>query len=180
MGDGAVLAPDSFLMKGEEIAPGGRWGGNPAIAIFDTVDDLPDALRPASDRPGHTRPVADRPAAVPSRLRLAAVALGALIVLALSGGTAVVVGVRVPFGPAAHTSAVPAVAPPAPAPAPSAAPAPTAVPTTAARATATKAPAKRTTARATSATTKPRATRASTRTTTSARSASTTTDGDQR
>lgn len=30
MGDGAVLAPDSFLMKGEEIPPHARWGGNPA------------------------------------------------------------------------------------------------------------------------------------------------------
>ena len=30
MGDGSVLAPDSFLMKGEEIPPGERWGGNPA------------------------------------------------------------------------------------------------------------------------------------------------------
>jgi len=30
MGEGAVLAADSFLMKGEEIPPRGRWGGNPA------------------------------------------------------------------------------------------------------------------------------------------------------
>jgi non-ribosomal peptide synthetase-like protein len=30
MGDGAVLAPDSFLMKGEEIPEHARWGGNPA------------------------------------------------------------------------------------------------------------------------------------------------------
>jgi len=30
MGDGAVLAADSFLMKGETIPPGTRWGGNPA------------------------------------------------------------------------------------------------------------------------------------------------------
>ncbi|MCS0636862.1 phosphopantetheine-binding protein [Streptomyces sp. LP05-1] len=30
MGEGAVLAPDSFLMKGEEVPPGARWGGNPA------------------------------------------------------------------------------------------------------------------------------------------------------
>jgi non-ribosomal peptide synthetase-like protein len=30
MGDGAVLAPDSFLMKGEEMPPHARWGGNPA------------------------------------------------------------------------------------------------------------------------------------------------------
>ena len=44
MGDGAVLAPDSFLMKGEEIAPHGNWGGNPAIEIFDSIDDLRDVL----------------------------------------------------------------------------------------------------------------------------------------
>ena len=30
MGDGAVLAADSFLMKGEMIPPVTRWGGNPA------------------------------------------------------------------------------------------------------------------------------------------------------
>ena len=30
MGEGSVLAPDSFLMKGEEIPPHARWGGNPA------------------------------------------------------------------------------------------------------------------------------------------------------
>jgi len=30
MGDGSVLAPDSFLMKGEEIPAHARWGGNPA------------------------------------------------------------------------------------------------------------------------------------------------------
>ena len=30
IGDGAVLAPDSFLMKGEEVPPRAQWGGNPA------------------------------------------------------------------------------------------------------------------------------------------------------
>jgi non-ribosomal peptide synthetase-like protein len=30
MGDGAVLAPDSFLMKGEEVPAHARWEGNPA------------------------------------------------------------------------------------------------------------------------------------------------------
>jgi non-ribosomal peptide synthetase-like protein len=30
VGDGAVLAPDSFLMKGEDVPAGSRWGGNPA------------------------------------------------------------------------------------------------------------------------------------------------------
>ena len=35
MGDGAVLAPDSFLMKGEEVPQHARWGGNPAREIPD-------------------------------------------------------------------------------------------------------------------------------------------------
>ncbi|MFF4759231.1 Pls/PosA family non-ribosomal peptide synthetase [Streptomyces sp. NPDC001292] len=30
LGDGAVLAPDSFLMKGEEVPANAEWGGNPA------------------------------------------------------------------------------------------------------------------------------------------------------
>jgi non-ribosomal peptide synthetase-like protein len=30
MGDGAVLAADAFLMKGEEVPPHARWAGNPA------------------------------------------------------------------------------------------------------------------------------------------------------
>ncbi|HEX4247605.1 MAG TPA: Pls/PosA family non-ribosomal peptide synthetase, partial [Pseudonocardia sp.] len=30
IGDGAVLAPDSFLMKGEEVPERAEWGGNPA------------------------------------------------------------------------------------------------------------------------------------------------------
>ncbi|MFI1440775.1 Pls/PosA family non-ribosomal peptide synthetase [Streptomyces fructofermentans] len=34
MGDGAVLAPDSFLMKGEEVPPRARWGGNPASGTW--------------------------------------------------------------------------------------------------------------------------------------------------
>jgi non-ribosomal peptide synthetase-like protein len=33
MGDGATLAPDSFLMKGEEMPGQARWGGNPARAM---------------------------------------------------------------------------------------------------------------------------------------------------
>ncbi|MGY4951525.1 Pls/PosA family non-ribosomal peptide synthetase [Streptomyces nigrescens] len=33
MGDGAVLAPDSFLMKGEAVPPDAHWGGNPARQI---------------------------------------------------------------------------------------------------------------------------------------------------
>ncbi|MET1035353.1 MAG: Pls/PosA family non-ribosomal peptide synthetase [Arthrobacter sp.] len=37
MGDGSVLAPDSFLMKGEEIPAHERWGGNPAEALTDST-----------------------------------------------------------------------------------------------------------------------------------------------
>jgi len=33
VGDGSVLAPDSFVMKGEEIPRRARWGGNPAREI---------------------------------------------------------------------------------------------------------------------------------------------------
>ena len=40
MGDGAVLAPDSFLMKGEEIPPHAQWGGNPAGEMRDTMATL--------------------------------------------------------------------------------------------------------------------------------------------
>ncbi len=35
IGDGAMLDPDSFLMKGEEIVPYARWRGNPAREIRD-------------------------------------------------------------------------------------------------------------------------------------------------
>ncbi|MEU9760533.1 Pls/PosA family non-ribosomal peptide synthetase [Streptomyces sp. NPDC047987] len=41
MGTGAVLAPDSFLMKGEEVPQHARWGGNPATE-----------MRQAPDQPG--------------------------------------------------------------------------------------------------------------------------------
>jgi non-ribosomal peptide synthetase-like protein len=33
VGDGTLLEPDSFLMKGQETAPGSRWGGNPAVEL---------------------------------------------------------------------------------------------------------------------------------------------------
>src|SRR5882757_9944739 len=33
MGEGAELAPDSFLMKGEEVPEHSRWGGNPASEL---------------------------------------------------------------------------------------------------------------------------------------------------
>lgn len=33
LGDGAVLAPDSFLMKGESVPANALWGGNPATQI---------------------------------------------------------------------------------------------------------------------------------------------------
>ncbi|MFD9220125.1 Pls/PosA family non-ribosomal peptide synthetase [Streptomyces sp. NPDC060064] len=41
IGDGAVLAPDSFLMKGEEIPQHTGWGGNPAREMRDNKAHLP-------------------------------------------------------------------------------------------------------------------------------------------
>ncbi|MEV0372442.1 Pls/PosA family non-ribosomal peptide synthetase [Streptomyces sp. NPDC050636] len=38
MGDGSVLAPDSFLMKGEEVPQHAQWGGNPATEMRDAPD----------------------------------------------------------------------------------------------------------------------------------------------
>jgi non-ribosomal peptide synthetase-like protein len=38
MGDGAVLAADSFLMKGEEMPPREQWGGNPAKMSKQSAD----------------------------------------------------------------------------------------------------------------------------------------------
>ena len=121
IGDGAVLAPDSFLMKGEEIAPRGHWGGNPAIEIFDSIHDLRDVLvvdderiRPASAL--SRLPDTDRARDLDRRpgrrlVRVAAsTALASLIVLALSGGVAVAVGVPMPPRSASAFPMLPAVA----------------------------------------------------------------------
>ena len=40
MGDGAVLAADSFLMKGEEMPPSALWGGNPAKKMREHSADM--------------------------------------------------------------------------------------------------------------------------------------------
>ncbi|WP_237538313.1 Pls/PosA family non-ribosomal peptide synthetase, partial [Streptomyces sp. SID486] len=58
MGDGSVLAPDSFLMKGEEVPPNAQWGGNPAV-------DMPETgRRPGT--PGRALPAAGATAAATS------------------------------------------------------------------------------------------------------------------
>jgi non-ribosomal peptide synthetase-like protein len=186
IGDGAVLAPDSFLMKGEEIAPHGHWGGNPAIEVFDTLHDLRDVLGPAatglSGRPdgGWAEPWG--PEGRPGRrgparrvLRLAApAALGTLIVLALSGGTAVATGMSTPFGPAV-AAPVPTVAVPAtPAPSSAPVPGPPVESTVAPKPTATAAPVKRRISRPNSTSTRTTARAATTATTTAAATSATT------
>ncbi len=45
MGDGAQLAADAFLMKGEEVPPHARWEGNPASQVNMTT--FPGATKPA-------------------------------------------------------------------------------------------------------------------------------------
>ncbi|MFD4790642.1 Pls/PosA family non-ribosomal peptide synthetase [Streptomyces sp. NPDC058459] len=57
MGDGARLAPDSFLMKGEEVPAHARWGGNPAV-------EMPEAApRPAGTGRRTPQPSVDSAAA---------------------------------------------------------------------------------------------------------------------
>jgi non-ribosomal peptide synthetase-like protein len=56
MGEGSVLAPDSFLMKGEEIPQLARWGGNPARELR---ENHLHACR--TGQPNHSDP-RDRPA----------------------------------------------------------------------------------------------------------------------
>jgi non-ribosomal peptide synthetase-like protein len=45
MGDGAVLATDSFLMKGEEMPPHALWGGVPATEMREQSAALPLQVR---------------------------------------------------------------------------------------------------------------------------------------
>jgi non-ribosomal peptide synthetase-like protein len=40
MGDDTVLVAGSFLMKGEEMPPNARWGGNPAEKVRENSGDL--------------------------------------------------------------------------------------------------------------------------------------------
>ncbi|MFF4213959.1 Pls/PosA family non-ribosomal peptide synthetase [Streptomyces sp. NPDC001796] len=45
LGDGAVLAADSFLMKGEVVPQNSRWGGNPARELERGHDDVVGSIR---------------------------------------------------------------------------------------------------------------------------------------
>jgi non-ribosomal peptide synthetase-like protein len=73
MGDGAELASDSFLMKGEEVPESARWGGNPAVETRD-VPYQPAALAYEAQRGllgRHAQPAEQdgRPAELPSKQR---------------------------------------------------------------------------------------------------------------
>ncbi|WP_369393830.1 Pls/PosA family non-ribosomal peptide synthetase [Streptomyces sp. CG1] len=48
MGDGSVLAPDSFLMKGEEVPRKAHWGGNPAVHLPESGSRSTDVGRATS------------------------------------------------------------------------------------------------------------------------------------
>ncbi|MCW2678456.1 MAG: non-ribosomal peptide synthetase, partial [Modestobacter sp.] len=54
MGDGSVLAADSFLMKGEEMPPHAQWGGNPAREMRDDMATV--QVRWAGDGIGDAAP----------------------------------------------------------------------------------------------------------------------------
>jgi non-ribosomal peptide synthetase-like protein len=44
VGGDVIIEPHAFVMKGEEIPPGGRWSGNPTVEARD--DDHDDPTRP--------------------------------------------------------------------------------------------------------------------------------------
>jgi non-ribosomal peptide synthetase-like protein len=62
MGDGAVLAPDSFLMKGEEVPPHARWAGNPATAAKSGRAYPGSCGHDETTLPGRQRRLPSRPA----------------------------------------------------------------------------------------------------------------------
>lgn len=55
MGDGATLAADSFLMKGEDVPAHARWGGNPAAELHDRPPQAAPAARAAVLAPAVAR-----------------------------------------------------------------------------------------------------------------------------
>jgi non-ribosomal peptide synthetase-like protein len=58
MGDGAVLAPDAFLMKGEDVPPHTKWVGNPARDLRDDRVANAQVCRGGKDIGGETLPAA--------------------------------------------------------------------------------------------------------------------------
>jgi non-ribosomal peptide synthetase-like protein len=85
MGEGTVLAADSFLMKGEEVPAHARWGGNPARELRD--GELSGATGAGAILLRAPIPAADRRHA--SWIRPVSVA-AAIVALALPVGVAVV------------------------------------------------------------------------------------------
>ncbi|TQM14752.1 Pls/PosA family non-ribosomal peptide synthetase [Pseudonocardia kunmingensis] len=118
MGDGAVLAPDSFLMKGEEVPPYAEWGGNPAHEIR--------AGRPVAPAPA-VPPLLEPPAR-PTRSAPPLWLAAALVPLGVASGLTVVTSwsalnappaqsARQPLAAPVPPPVAPPVAPPTPAPA---------------------------------------------------------------
>jgi non-ribosomal peptide synthetase-like protein len=56
LGDGARLAPDAFLMKGQEVAPNTRWAENPAREVQSEHTPLPTRTTATAPRLSASRP----------------------------------------------------------------------------------------------------------------------------
>src|SRR5918998_411009 len=67
MGEGVDLAPDSFLMKGEEVPPHARWGGNPAREIRGEHSAVTTVSRGSGIAPPQQRTPSHRGARGPGR-----------------------------------------------------------------------------------------------------------------
>jgi non-ribosomal peptide synthetase-like protein len=98
VGDDVVLAPESFLMKGEEVLPHTRWGGNPAREMPAIAPPAPVALDTVRRR--RIRPV-------PVAAALVAVALPVGAVIALGVPDLRLPTTPVPQAPAPAAAVVP-------------------------------------------------------------------------
>jgi carbonic anhydrase/acetyltransferase-like protein (isoleucine patch superfamily) len=90
IGDGAVVAADSFLMKGEQVPPGEYWAGNPAQPA-EPFADRHEPDQPAAGRGGQVITLTPAPAAPTRRsgigalLYSLALAVAAVFLLAEPG-----------------------------------------------------------------------------------------------
>ena len=119
MGNEAVLGPDSFLMKGEQVPQHGRWGGNPAAEMPGSTADLRIRSRPTPSLlplvPPDESPAevqhGGNPAPARSGRTLARRGIGAAAVLSLLGGAVVYYREGPDFATSASSQSSPSAAP---------------------------------------------------------------------
>ena len=122
VGDGALLAADTFVMKGTDVPPRTRWSGNPATEESDATSTAakggqPMPLTSVGAAPDRLDEYTHRPAGPARRGRAAAVALLAAACLAILTAGALV-GSGAVRGPIPALAGITGPGPAAPRPAP--------------------------------------------------------------